>query len=70
VARRHEATPTQVALAWLREKGVAAIPKASSEAHLRENRASRGLSLSATGIERFGTIDSEARVADPGFGPW
>jgi diketogulonate reductase-like aldo/keto reductase len=38
VARRHGATASQVALAWLMaQPGVLAIPKAVREAHLREN---------------------------------
>jgi diketogulonate reductase-like aldo/keto reductase len=39
VAKRHDATPAQMALAWvLRREGVIAIPKAASETHVRENR--------------------------------
>jgi diketogulonate reductase-like aldo/keto reductase len=39
VAAFHEATPVQVALAWLlRQDGVIAIPKAATAAHVRENR--------------------------------
>ncbi|GAA5512556.1 1-deoxyxylulose-5-phosphate synthase YajO [Deinococcus carri] len=46
VARRHGATPAQVALAWvLRQPGVVAIPKASREAHVRENRAALDVRL-------------------------
>ena len=38
IAKRHDATPAQIALAWvLRQPGVIAIPKASSEKHVREN---------------------------------
>jgi diketogulonate reductase-like aldo/keto reductase len=38
IAARHGATPAQIALAWtLRGEGVISIPKASGEAHLREN---------------------------------
>ena len=38
VADRHRKTPAQVALRWLLEQeGVAAIPKAKDEPHLREN---------------------------------
>ncbi|WP_159996188.1 aldo/keto reductase [Roseomonas sp. 18066] len=38
IASRQGATPAQIALAWtLRGDGVISIPKASSEAHLREN---------------------------------
>jgi diketogulonate reductase-like aldo/keto reductase len=39
VAQRQDATPAQVALAWvLRQDGVIAIPKASTLDHVRENR--------------------------------
>ena len=48
VADRHDATPAQVALAWaLRQPGVIAIPKASDEAHVRENAAAARLALTA-----------------------
>jgi diketogulonate reductase-like aldo/keto reductase len=40
VAQRHQATPAQVALAWLlRQDGVVVIPKAVQCRHVRENRA-------------------------------
>ncbi len=46
IAERHGATPAQVALAWvLRGEGVCAIPKASSRAHVEENRAALDLRL-------------------------
>jgi diketogulonate reductase-like aldo/keto reductase len=39
VARRHGATPAQIALAWLlRQEGTIVIPKASQVEHVRENR--------------------------------
>jgi diketogulonate reductase-like aldo/keto reductase len=48
VAARHNATPAQIALAWLiRQDGVIAIPKAVNENHLRENRATVDLVLTA-----------------------
>jgi diketogulonate reductase-like aldo/keto reductase len=46
IARRHGATPAQVALAWaLRRPDVIAIPKAANPAHVRENAASLNLVL-------------------------
>ncbi|MDL2209414.1 aldo/keto reductase [Desulfovibrio sp. OttesenSCG-928-O18] len=46
VAERHDATPAQVALAWvLRRPGILAIPKAGTEAHVRENHACLDLAL-------------------------
>jgi diketogulonate reductase-like aldo/keto reductase len=38
IAKRHDATSAQIALAWvLRQRGVIAIPKASNEKHVRDN---------------------------------
>lgn len=45
IAARHQATPAQVALAWLLKQNVVAIPKASSLEHVRENRAALELTL-------------------------
>jgi len=46
IARRHEATPAQVAIAWtLAGAGVVSIPKASDSAHVRENAAAAALRL-------------------------
>jgi len=48
VAQRLRATSAQVALAWvLRQKGVVAIPKASTAAHVQENRRALDLKLGA-----------------------
>ncbi|HEU4661750.1 MAG TPA: aldo/keto reductase [Pseudolabrys sp.] len=46
VAQRREATPAQVALAWLlRQDGIIAIPKAGSRAHVEEDIAALGVTL-------------------------
>ena len=46
VAARHNATPAQIALAWLlRQDSVVAIPKAANVAHLQENYAALELHL-------------------------
>ena len=47
IARRHDATPAQVALAWLlaRSSTVLPIPGTSSVSHLEENTAAAGLEL-------------------------
>jgi diketogulonate reductase-like aldo/keto reductase len=51
VADRHDATPAQVALAWLLQgPGIIAIPRARSPAHLRENRAAAGIRLTEQDI--------------------
>jgi diketogulonate reductase-like aldo/keto reductase len=56
VAKRHEATPAQIALAWvLRQTGVIAIPKAGNIEHVRENAAAADIALTA---EDLATIDA------------
>jgi diketogulonate reductase-like aldo/keto reductase len=46
IAKRHDATPAQIPLAWvLRQSGVIAIPKASNETHVRENARSLKIKL-------------------------
>ena len=46
VAIRHRATPAQIALAWvLRQTDMMVIPKAGTEAHVRENRAALDIKL-------------------------
>jgi diketogulonate reductase-like aldo/keto reductase len=51
VARKHGATPRQVALAFLtRERNVFAIPKAAQVAHVQENAAAGSLTLQAGDI--------------------
>jgi len=60
VARRQDATPAQVALAWvLRQNGVIAIPKASSIDHVRENR----------GALEIGLTEADLAELDEAFPP-
>ncbi|MGH9123810.1 MAG: aldo/keto reductase [Acidimicrobiales bacterium] len=53
IARRHNATPQQIALAWLLARSPAAlpIPGTSSVAHLEENVAAAGIVLEPEEIE-------------------
>lgn len=46
IAKRHDAIPAQIALAWvLRQPGIFAIPKASNENHVRDNARSLEMEL-------------------------
>ena len=46
IARRHDATPTQVMLAWvMRINNMVAIPKAGNIVHVEENARSLDLTL-------------------------
>ena len=51
IAKRHDAAPAQIALAWvLREPDVIAIPKASSEKHVRDNARSIDIELTKSDL--------------------
>jgi diketogulonate reductase-like aldo/keto reductase len=57
IAKRHDSTPGQIALAWvLRQPGVIAIPKAGNQAHVRDNAQSVEIQLTD---EDFAEIDRE-----------
>jgi diketogulonate reductase-like aldo/keto reductase len=57
IAKRHDATTSQIALAWvLRQPGMIAIPKASKEKHVRENAQSIEIKLTN---EDFADLDRE-----------
>jgi diketogulonate reductase-like aldo/keto reductase len=57
IAKRHDATTSQIALAWLlRHPGVIAIPKASNEKHVRDNARSIEIKLTK---EDFTELDQE-----------
>nr|WP_160135132.1 aldo/keto reductase [Halococcus salsus] len=70
VAEKHDASEAQVSLAWLREKGVTVIPKATSEEHIRDNWESLHLDLDDEDVETIDGIDTVERQVDPDDSPW
>ncbi|MHB9288244.1 aldo/keto reductase [Halobacteriales archaeon Cl-PHB] len=69
IADSHDASPAQVSLAWLREVGVTAIPKATSEAHIRDNWESLTISLDDEDLDRIADLARGERQVDPDFAP-
>jgi diketogulonate reductase-like aldo/keto reductase len=66
VASRHGATPAQVALAWLlRQEDLMVIPKATSLAHVRENRAALDLTLTQADLAELARAFPPPRGARP-----
>ena len=54
VARRHEASPARIALAWLLSRpGILPIPKAGAVRHVQDNRAAADLTLSDEDIAQL-----------------
>ncbi|MCD2198370.1 aldo/keto reductase [Halobacterium sp. KA-4] len=70
VAEKHGVSEAQVSLAWVREKGVTAIPKATSESHIVDNFESLAVDLDDEDVAKIDSIDARERQVDPGFAPW
>jgi len=69
IAEKYGVSEPQVSLAWLRSKGITAIPKATSEEHIQDNWQSLSLDLEAEDIERIDSRDRKLRTVNPDFGP-
>jgi diketogulonate reductase-like aldo/keto reductase len=66
VAERHEASPAQIALAWvLRQPRVLTIPKASKLEHVRENRAAADIELTPQDLADLDAAAPPPRQAGP-----
>lgn len=70
IADEHGASPSQVSLAWIMEKGAVPIPKATSEVHLRDNWEAQYLELDDEDVATIDAIDREERQVDPPFAVW
>ncbi|MDB5414168.1 MAG: 2,5-diketo-D-gluconate reductase [Rubritepida sp.] len=70
MADRLDATPAQVALAWLLSKHlVAAVPKAASPKRQAENLAAAALKLSESDLDAIAALPKNRRFVDPAFAP-
>lgn len=70
IAEAHGKTPAQISLRWLIEQeNVVAIPKASSEEHLKENIDIFDFQLTDEQFERIDELDKSQRIVDPSFAP-
>lgn len=70
IASECGATPAAVALAWLlSQENVGAVPKASSEPHLRENLGAAMLRLSPEQHAEIASLARGERHIDPDFAP-
>ena len=71
IAKKHDISEAQVSLAWLTNyENVAAVPKATGEAHLRENLEAQSIELDEEDLSIIEGIDQHTRVVDPDIAPW
>lgn len=70
LANKYNKTPSQIALRWLiQQKNVCAIPKASSEAHIRANFDIFDFQLTADDHEFISNLQGNFRTVNPDFAP-
>jgi 2,5-diketo-D-gluconate reductase B len=67
IGERHGKTASQVAIRWLIQKGITVIPKAKSEAHLRENLDVFDFELTSQDMHEIDSIGITRRLIKP---PW
>ncbi|NCC50479.1 MAG: aldo/keto reductase [Spartobacteria bacterium] len=70
IGKKYGKSPAQVALRWLvRQTDVIAIPKGSSEEHIRENIDLFNFDLDEVDIAAIGAFDRNQRLIDPDWAP-
>ncbi|WP_349607351.1 2,5-didehydrogluconate reductase DkgB [Cupriavidus sp. DF5525] len=69
IAQAHDASPAQVALAWLLQQGYAVIPSSTKRANLEGNLAAASLRLSDEEMAAIAGLDRGERLANPDFAP-
>ena len=62
IGANYDKSPIQVGLRWLIQKGLAAIPKASSEAHLAANLDLFDWELTGDEMQRIDSIEKQQRL--------
>lgn len=71
IAEKHDTTPANVSLAWLRSRdGVVPIPRSSSKEHICANFRARELTLDDEDRERIAAIDGTLRCENPDWMEW
>ncbi len=70
IAKRHDATPEQISLAWLLEQqNVAAIPRSSKPEHIRSNFEALEIRLDDEDRSSIEQLPDDRRQIDPEFAP-
>lgn len=71
IARAHDATPSQIALAWTLKRSpvMLPIPGTGKLAHLQQNMAAAGIVLSKAEFAELDTAGRQAAASDPRFTP-
>lgn len=70
IARKHQATEAQIALAWLlQQDNVCAIPKSGSRLRQLENLAALKIQLDSEDLAQIAALPKDQRIVNPSFAP-
>ncbi|MFT6257841.1 MAG: 2,5-diketo-D-gluconate reductase B, partial [Cellvibrionaceae bacterium] len=69
IAKKHQMTPAQAVLVWMRQKGYVTIPSSTKLVNVQANMASLALSLPSVDMAAIDKLDRNHRVAAPDFSP-
>lgn len=69
IGRRHNASPAQVAIAWIASRGIVPIPSSSRSEHLKANLGALALQLAPDELDAIDRLDRGERLANPSFAP-
>ena len=65
IARRHQATPAQVALAWALQRGFSVIPSSTKRENLASNLLAQTLRLTDEDMAQIAALDRNGREVSP-----
>ncbi|MDF1762910.1 MAG: 2,5-didehydrogluconate reductase DkgB [Oleibacter sp.] len=69
IAKKHNTSAAQVALAWQLQSGLITIPASTNIEHMRDNFNSTRLTLASDDLVAIGKLDRGDRKIDPSFAP-
>ena len=67
IAKKHGATPAQIIIAWIIERGIVAIPKSTNTERVKENFEALKVKLDGEDMEKMNSIAQKPRMLSPGF---
>lgn len=69
IAQAHDASPAQIALAWIAARDIIVIPSSTKPANQKSNLKAMNIHLSDDEIEQINRLDRGDRQANPSFAP-
>ena len=69
IAERHDASPAQIALAWLKMQDIVTFPSSTKAKNIESNFEAFSMSLTGEDMAKIAELDRGERIANPDFAP-